>query len=116
MRDNDEINIPVQAKTIRVSGQVLSPGLINWEPGKDFQYYIEKSGGYSYNARKSKIRIIRAATGTWLKPDKKTIINVGDTIFVPEKTERDYWVIYKDILLVFTQMITITVLINTVSK
>jgi len=116
MRDNDEIHIPVQAKTIRVSGQVVNPGLLNWETGRSYQYYIEQSGGYSYNARKSKIRVIRAATGTWLKPDKKTIINVGDTIFVPEKPELDYWQIYKDVLLVLTQMVTITVLINTVSK
>lgn len=116
MRDNDEIKIPVQAKTIRVSGQVVNPGLLNWETDRDYQYYIEQSGGYSYNARKSKIRVIRAATGTWLKPDKKTVINVGDTIFVPEKPEFDYWQIYKDVLLVLTQMVTITVLINTVSK
>ena len=116
MKDNDEVYIPVQAKTIRVSGQIVNPGLLNWEPGRSYQYYIEQSGGYSYNARKSKIRVIRASTGTWLKPNKKTVINVGDTIFVPEKPEFDYWQIYKDILLVLTQMVTITVLINTVSK
>ena len=116
MWNNDVIHIPVQAMTIRVSGQVLNPGLLNWEPGKSYQYYIDQSGGYSYNARKSKIRVIRGATGIWQKPDRNTIINIGDTIFVPEKPELDKWQIYKDVLLVVTQMVTITVLINTVSK
>lgn len=113
LRDNDKINVPLQAKTVRVSGQVANPGLLNWEPETNFLYYIERAGGYTYNARKKKIRVIRAATGTWIKPDKKTIINVGDTIFVPEKPERDYWVIYKDILLVVTQMATIVLLVRT---
>lgn len=115
-RDNDKINIPLQAKTVRVSGQVAAPGLLNWKTGANFLFYIERSGGYTYNARKKKIRVVRAATGTWIKPDKQTLINVGDTIFVPEKPERDYWEIYKDVLLVVTQMATIVLLINTLQK
>jgi len=116
LRDNDEIEIPVQAKTVRVSGQVLNPGLVKWEEGKNYQYYIEKCGGYSYNARKSKTRIIRASTGTWLKPTNSMEINFGDTIFIPEVPERDYWVIFKDTLLVLSQMVTIIVLVNTLNK
>ena len=116
LRNNDEIEIPIQAKTVQVSGQVLNPGLIEWNPGKNYEYYIEKCGGYSYNARKSKTRIIRASTGTWMKPNSKTLINIGDTIFIPEKPERDYWIIYKDLLLVASQMVTIIVLVATVSR
>ena len=112
LRDNDRIDIPLQAKTVSVSGQVANPGLLNWEPGKNYLFYIRRAGGLTYNARKSKIRVIKAATGTWIKPSKNTIINIGDTIFVPEKPERDYWEIYKDIILVATQMATIILLIR----
>jgi protein involved in polysaccharide export with SLBB domain len=115
LRDNDAINIPIQAKTVRVSGQVVNPGLLNWEQGQNYLFYVERAGGFSYNAQKSRIRVIRASTGSWLKPDKKTIINLGDTIFVPEKPERDYWEIYKDIILVVSQMATIIILIRTVT-
>jgi len=113
LRNNDEIEIPVQAKTVRISGQVLNPGLISWVEGKNYLYYIQKCGGYSYNARKSKTRIIRASTGTWLKPNKHTVINYGDTIFIPEVPEREYWTVFKDALLVMSQMVTIIVLVNT---
>ncbi len=116
LRDEDKIYIPMKAKTVRVSGQVINPGLVNWEPNKNYLYYIEKCGGFAYNARKSKIRIIRAATGTWLKPRDNTIVNVGDTIFIPEVPEREYWEIFKDVLLVTSQMVTIIVLINTITK
>lgn len=116
LRDKDEITIPIQAKTVRVSGEVLNPGLITWQPGKNYLYYIERAGNYSFNARKSKARIIRASTGKWMKPDKDIIINFGDTIFIPEKQEVDYWTLYKDILLVLTQMATVIVLVTTVSR
>lgn len=116
LRDGDQIHVPLMAKTVRVSGQVLKPGLISWRSGMNYLEYIKKCGGYSYNARKSKVRIIRASTGTWVKPSKSTVVNIGDTIFIPEKPERDYWIITKDIILVLTQMVTIIVLITTISK
>lgn len=113
LRDNDSIFIPLQAKTVKVTGQVNNPGLIDWEPGKNHEYYIKKAGSLSFNARKGKIRIIRASTGKWIRPKSDTIINIGDTIFIPEKPERDYWAFYKDMLLVLTQMATIFVVVKT---
>ncbi len=116
LRDGDSIHVPMKALTVKVSGQVVNPGLLKWESGKKYDYYLNKAGGYSYNARRSKIRVIKASTGKWIKPNKNTSINVGDTIFVPEKPERDYWAIYKDMMLIVTQMATLVIMVRTLSN
>jgi len=109
--DEDEITIPSTSKTIRVFGQVVRPGLITFEPGKTFSYYIEKAGGYNWNARKGWVRIIRGQTGEWFKPDKNTKILLGDIIYIPENPERDYWELTKDYVQIAYQITTIFLVI-----
>ncbi|MBN2092432.1 SLBB domain-containing protein [candidate division KSB1 bacterium] len=114
--DRDEINIPTVGRTIAVSGQVVRPGLITFVSGQTFRYYVEKAGGYSWNARKSHIRVIRSQTGEWLKPNGDTEIYLGDTIFVPERPERDYWALFKDFMQIAYQIATIGLVLNQALK
>lgn len=114
--DRDEINVPPVGRTIAVSGQVVRPGLITFVSGQTYRYYIEKAGGYSWNARKSRIRVIRGQTGEWLKPNGDTEIYLGDTIFVPERPERDYWVLFKDFMQIAYQIATIGLVLNQALK
>jgi len=114
LREHDLIEVPTLSPTVNVAGQVNNPGLIRFKPGRDFEYYIEKAGGYSWNARKGKMRLIKAQTGKWIKPKKDTPIEIGDTIFVPEKQETEYWELWKDLLLVASQIATILIVIRSV--
>ena len=114
LRNGDVIDVPVQSPTVNVTGQVNRPGLIRWIPGKNIDYYVDKAGGFSWNARKSRMRLIKAQTGMWVKPKKNTPIEIGDTIFVPEKQEIDYWEMWKDILLVVSQIATVVLVIQSV--
>lgn len=114
LQDQDEIVIPVQLPTVNVTGNVNRPGLVSWIPGKTTDYYVEKAGGYSWNARISKMRLIRAQTGTWIKPKKNTSVEIGDTIFVPEKQELNYWQLWKDLMLVVSQIATVVIVVRTV--
>jgi protein involved in polysaccharide export with SLBB domain len=91
---------------------VNNPGLIHYVPGENFHYYIQKAGGYSWNARKGMLRLIKAHSGTWMKPKKSTPIEIGDTIFVPEKQEVDWWELSKDLLLVASQVATVLIMIK----
>lgn len=114
LRNKDEIEIPTISPTVNVTGQVNRAGLIRWVPGKNVDYYIEKAGGFSWNARKGKMRLIKSQTGKWLKPRKSSLIEIGDTIFVPEKQEIKYWDFWKDLLMVFSQIATIVIVARTV--
>lgn len=112
LRNRDLIAIPPQEKTVKITGQVINPGLFPYEPGRTIGYYIQRAGGYNWNVRKNKVRVIKGSTGEWMKPNRNTIIEVGDTIFVPEKAERDYWTLARDLITVTAQLATIYLVIE----
>lgn len=45
LEDQDEILIPNVTQQVYIQGEVSNPGAIRYSPGKDFQYYIDGSGG-----------------------------------------------------------------------
>ncbi len=116
LHHNDYIEIPLKAQVVNISGQVVRPGLIAFEKGKSLSHYIRKAGGYSWNANRKKVRVIRTETGEWAKPENSTIINVGDTILIPEKTERNNWVIFKDVLSTTVQIATLVLVVQSTTK
>jgi len=107
LQDGDFILIPQISSLINVTGQVVEPGFIAFSEGKPFSYYIEQAGGLDWNARKSKIRLIRANTGKWTKPNAETVLAEGDIIFVPEKPEFDTWQFTLDSLKILTSIASI---------
>jgi protein involved in polysaccharide export with SLBB domain len=112
--DDDLVMVPSEEMTINVSGQVINPGLLPFRKQATLNDYIKEAGGYNFNARKNKVRIIKGRTGEWMKPKKNTILEIGDTIFVPEKTDRKYWTIAKDFLTAITQVATIYLVVERV--
>ncbi|MCK5739147.1 SLBB domain-containing protein [bacterium] len=114
--NRDKITIPSKSKTINVSGAVVRPGLITFVPGQTYQDYINQASGFSWNAKKRRARIIRGATGEWIKADKNMEIYLGDTIFIPEKPERDYWELFKDFMRVAYEIATVALVITQIVK
>jgi polysaccharide export outer membrane protein len=112
LKSGDVITIPPQSMVVNVSGSVVNPGLIPYELGRDYKYYIDRAGGFSWKARESKIMIIKGQTGERMKPSKHRKIGPGDTILVPEKPERDYWKFFKDTMLVLGNVATIYLVIQ----
>jgi len=113
LRDHDLIHIPAQEMTVKVTGQVLNPGLYPYKPNMNVKHYLTEAGGFNWNARKSRVRLIRSQTGEWAKPDDDTAVEIGDTIFIPEKPERDYWQLSRDLIAVAAQLATIFLVIYT---
>ncbi len=116
LRDRDLIYIPTQEQTVKISGQIINPGLYPYAPGMTMKYYLSEAGGYNWNARKGRVRLIRSKTGEWAKPNDDTIVEVGDTIFVPEKPERDWWAMTKEMIQVVAQLATIYLVIQSASE
>lgn len=107
LSDGDYIFVPEKLDMIAVSGQVRNPGLVEYIPGKDWRYYIKACGGYTNNRMYNGVRVIRDASGNWVKPKKSLALMPGDMIYVPEKTDRDFWVDLKDVVLLTSQVLTI---------
>ena len=114
LKDQDLIVIPAIEQTVNVVGQVKNPGLVDFEPGKDAGYYISKTGGFSDMAWKRRVRVKKAGTGVLLSV-KETSIEMGDMIFVPERVEKDFWQLFRDIAVITGQLATVALVITQIN-
>ncbi|MGE5620961.1 MAG: SLBB domain-containing protein [archaeon] len=92
VKDGDVILVPEQQNLVYIYGQVASPGYVQYEPGRDVRYYIERAGGLGELAKDfDEISVIKAKTRAWMTVDDKNInIEPGDYIWVPKKTPRTF--------------------------
>ncbi len=89
LRGEDQVLVPTQVHTVYVFGQVALPGHIPYVAGKDHDYYIEKSGGFTDRANKGGMKIIKSGTKQWLAPGD-TKIEEGDYVWVPTVVEHPF--------------------------
>jgi protein involved in polysaccharide export with SLBB domain len=112
LADGDIIVIPAKGQSVSVFGQVVNPGLYSYVPGWTMEQYIDMAGGYNWNARRHKVRIIKSKHREWMDGEDDAPIQPGDQIFVPEKPVRNWWEIAKDVLVAATQLATIYLVID----
>lgn len=53
----DSIYVPEPPGVVKIEGEVNREGLIQFVKGKSLRYYIERAGGYSYNANKKNVTV-----------------------------------------------------------
>lgn len=92
IQSGDVINVPKVLQTVKVSGSVLNPLAVTYERRLRMWNYIDRAGGYSPNAKKSKAYVIypngtSASTKGWLFK-RVPKITPGSEIIVPEKPEK----------------------------
>lgn len=116
LKNGDVISIPPRSMVVNVSGSVINPGLVPYDPDGDYRYYIDRAGGFSWKARKNKVLIVKGQTGERARPSGRRKIDPGDTILVPEKPERDYWKFFKDTMLVLGNIATVYLVIDQATK
>ena len=112
LRDGDVITVPPKKTYVTLSGRVAFPGNLEYEPGLSVDDYIKRAGGYSWKAAKGRTVVIRAASGEWIPKRRASRIGPGDTIWVPDKPERDWYAIFKDSLLIVSQLATVYLVIK----
>ena len=87
LREGDELQVSIEPTTVKISGCVLSPNQVTFEPGKSVSYYLEQAGGYASNAKKRK-KFMIAMNGHITKVSGQTKVEPGAEIIVPEKPEK----------------------------
>jgi len=116
LEDGDQIAIPRRPSAVQVLGQVYTPNAIIWQRNLRMRDYLQMAGGPTEGADPDHIFVIRAdgsvLTDQGLKDSEKSqmfpllpvisgeglmgsILNPGDTIYVPEqlvfKDKVAYW-------------------------
>lgn len=87
LQPGDAIYIPEQQSTVKISGDVMFPNTVVYEPGKKLKHYINQAGGYGQRAKKNKAYIVYL-NGTVSKAGRNTVIEPGSQIIVPTKPDR----------------------------
>lgn len=59
MEDGDVVNLPVRNNTVTVSGEVVFPNTLVYNPGADVDDYVDLVGGYNLRADHSRTLILR---------------------------------------------------------
>ncbi len=93
IQDGDEIFIPKESNHVTVIGEVYNETSFLYKDGKKAGYYIKMGGGYTPNARRTKIYKIGVngrAKRTHLLTSNS--IEPGDTIVIPRKIRGNDWV------------------------
>lgn len=86
LQQGDRLFIPQIQSTVKISGDVMFPNAVLYQPGKKLSYYIDQAGGYGQRAKKSKAFIVYM-NGTVARAKRNSIIEPGCQIIVPSKPE-----------------------------
>ncbi|MBR4920992.1 MAG: SLBB domain-containing protein [Prevotella sp.] len=89
LREGDKIIVPEYTGVVKISGNVMYPNTVAYQPGKKYTWYINQAGGFGNRAKKSKTWIVYQ-NGTMAQVGHGTKIEPGCEIIVPTKAKVDY--------------------------
>lgn len=93
LKNGDVIRIPIVTEEVRVLGEVLNATGLAYEKGKSVKYYIDKSGGFNQQAKRSRIYVLYANGTTQTTKNKLFFkdypkVEPGCQIIIPAKSVR----------------------------
>jgi protein involved in polysaccharide export with SLBB domain len=97
LEDGDKIYIPQLTQQVFIQGEVSNSGAIRYAPGRDIDYYINKSGGALLTADLDNIFIVHPNGETQnfanksrlsfiLEDNNNELIYPGSIIYIPQRT------------------------------
>lgn len=85
LKPGDKLFVPELQSTVKISGDVMFPNTVVYEPGKKVKYYINQAGGYGERAKKRSAFVVYL-NGSVAKVGRNTVIEPGCHIIVPSKS------------------------------
>lgn len=114
LKDGDVVRIPRTVPAVLINGFVIAPGAVPYDSTYTVQNYIARAGGFNDQAARDEIYIVEASTGNWIKASKIERIHPGDTIFVQGKKPVHAWRLFRETLIVLTQVATLVIAVRSI--
>ena len=89
LQEGDQLIIPRRIDVVRVSGEIMVPNAISYREGKSVKYYVNQAGGYTSDAKKSKIYAVHANGEVERVRKYSRSIYPGSEIVVSAKKKRE---------------------------
>jgi protein involved in polysaccharide export with SLBB domain len=89
VNDGDILVVPKREELVYVFGQVKNPGYVKYDSGRNFNYYINKTGGLGERAE-DEVKIIKGNSYSWLTAEQNSVIAPGDFIYVPKNVPKSF--------------------------
>lgn len=88
LRDGDRLVVPEYTNTVKISGNVMYPNVVTYNPSMSVRKFVTMAGGYGYKAKKSKAYVVYM-NGTVAKArgTSKKVVEPGCEIIVPTKIQ-----------------------------
>jgi protein involved in polysaccharide export with SLBB domain len=118
LKDGDELEVPEQLETVSVKGGVLYPVSVRYEPGLNFNEYINRSGGYVPQAMRNRSYVLQAngkveRVKHFLFFKSYPKVEPGAQVFVPIDTSEKPPFTYEKGLGIITSALTLIFLLRT---
>jgi protein involved in polysaccharide export with SLBB domain len=114
--DEDSIYVPQKRIFVNVQGRVNNPGLVIYKPGYTYMDYVLLAGGFGFRADEDETLIVKKKGEQFLAKDMKYVIEPGDNILVPPKSETTFFDIFSKTLTISTQILAIVGVLLAVTK
>lgn len=86
LRDGDRLVIPEYTNVVKISGNVMYPNVVTYNPSMNVRDFVTMAGGYGYKAKKSKAYVVYMnGTVAKAKGSSRKVIEPGCEIIVPTK-------------------------------
>lgn len=90
LREGDVLGVPEYINTVKISGNVMYPNTVTYNPNMTVKDYITQAGGYGYRSKKSKVYVIYLnGTVDRARRGSKNVVEPGCEIVIPQKRTRD---------------------------
>ena len=115
LREGDVLTVPEYINTVKISGNVLYPNTVTYNPSMTVKQYVNMAGGYGFKSKKSRSYVVYL-NGNVAKARKlsKKCIEPGCEIIIPQKPQKEGNI--QEILGVATTATSLATMIASVSN
>ena len=113
LREGDIISVPKYNSTVKISGAVLFPNTVSFDPKKSWNYYISNAGGVTQDGIKRKVYMVHMNGSVATKGDANFKVQPGTEIIVPAKSLKEGGQTLSTILGVATSTASMAAMITT---
>ena len=114
LREGDIISVPKVNSTVKISGGVLYPNTVSFDPKKSWQYYISNAGGVTADGIKRKVYMVHMNGSVATKGDSNFKVQPGTEIVVPTKDKQNKGQSLASIMGIATSTASLAAMVTTI--